>query len=381
MRISLPIDVWDPGRGGAEKYLDRLAAELAKRGHEVTFLCLEARDGAASERRSHVEVLRAPRFPRWLREIRFAEACVRSHREAGRDVLFAVRHALEADVYQPHGGSLRAARAGAASALPAWRRVLRNAVAGARPSLRVLLRLDHEVFIRSPRVVTVSVSEKVERDFRTVYPGLEFHFERIANPVDTDRLHDRDRSELAAAWRSRFGIPAGRRIAAFAAHRFRPKGLEPALRALARAGDWHVVVAGRDRASPFERVATRLRVSSRVHFAGAVADMRRLLAGADALIHPTYYDPCSLAVLEAMACGTPAITTRQNGASELISHGVNGFIVESPAETEALASALAETARRWDELHRAATSASSKWGWESHVERLEKVLLRAGGRH
>ena len=47
-------------------------------------------------------------------------------------------------------------------------------------------------------------------------------------------------------------------------------------------------------------------------------EMRNAYFAADFLVHPTFYDPCSLVVLEALACGLPVITTRANGASELL---------------------------------------------------------------
>ena len=47
-------------------------------------------------------------------------------------------------------------------------------------------------------------------------------------------------------------------------------------------------------------------------------------------MQPTYYDPCSLVVLEALACGLPVITTAQNGASELLTDGVDGYVLTAP---------------------------------------------------
>jgi UDP-glucose:(heptosyl)LPS alpha-1,3-glucosyltransferase len=378
MKITMPIDVWDPQRGGAERYLDRLSRELIARGHEVTVLCSEQRVSTApGQGGPDVQVLRVPRFPRWLRELSFAKEAVRVHRSSGHDILFAVRHALEADVYQPHGGSLRAAREAAGRALPPWRQRARAVAGGLRPSLRVLLWLDREVFSRSPRLVTVSVSRKVEDDLRRVYPEVQFRFERIYNPIDAELFHDRDRSERAAGLRSRFGIPAHRRIAVFVAHRFRPKGLHHALRAVAALPEWHLVVAGRDRPGPFLRAAARLRTLERTHIAGPVSDPRGLYAGADALVLPTYYDPCSLAVLEAMACGTPVVTTRENGASELIEDGVSGFSVERPQDARAISAALGAIGGRWENFHDAARRSASRWGWIEHVDRMQKVLSRA----
>ncbi|MHC5012422.1 MAG: glycosyltransferase, partial [Planctomycetota bacterium] len=57
------------------------------------------------------------------------------------------------------------------------------------------------------------------------------------------------------------------------------------------------------------------------------------LAAADILVHPTWYDPCSLVCLEALAMGLPVLTTPANGVRELMGQR-GGFAVEdvgSPA--------------------------------------------------
>jgi glycosyltransferase involved in cell wall biosynthesis len=56
----------------------------------------------------------------------------------------------------------------------------------------------------------------------------------------------------------------------------------------------------------------------------AVADAMR---AADLFILPSLEDACALVVLEAMATGLPVITTDQNGSSERIVNGENGFVV------------------------------------------------------
>jgi UDP-glucose:(heptosyl)LPS alpha-1,3-glucosyltransferase len=61
------------------------------------------------------------------------------------------------------------------------------------------------------------------------------------------------------------------------------------------------------------------------------------LHAADILVHPTYYDPCSRVVLEAMVAGVPCITTRWDGASEMIVDGTNGYVLDDPADIVMLA--------------------------------------------
>jgi UDP-glucose:(heptosyl)LPS alpha-1,3-glucosyltransferase len=64
---------------------------------------------------------------------------------------------------------------------------------------------------------------------------------------------------------------------------------------------------------------------------------------------PSIYDPFSNACLEALACGLPVITTRDNGFSEIIENGVHGSVLDLPNNV----SALRDATRFWsDELRR-----------------------------
>jgi len=59
--------------------------------------------------------------------------------------------------------------------------------------------------------------------------------------------------------------------------------------------------------------------------------------------HPTWYDPCSRVVLEALAVGLPAVTTRYNGAAEVMEVGRHGTVIDEPQDVAALAQALRTT--------------------------------------
>ncbi|WP_369059163.1 glycosyltransferase family 4 protein [Caulobacter sp. 73W] len=92
----------------------------------------------------------------------------------------------------------------------------------------------------------------------------------------------------------------------------------------------------------------------RIRFIGAVggAERARTLGRARALLHLINFDePFGLSVIEAMACGTPVIAMNRGSMSELIDHGITGFLVESLDEA---ADALA----RIDTIDRAACRAA-----------------------
>ena len=380
MNISIPIDVWDPRRGGLERYLSLLAGSLHARGHRVTVLCMRVEGGttpgAQDASTPAVEIVDVPWSPRWLREWIFASRSVERHRRSGRDLLYAVRHARQADVYQPHGGSYRSASRTALDGLPPGVRVLKRVLRALRPTHHVLSWLDGRVFRAGPGVVTLSLSRVVEESLERAFPDVEFRFERIPNGVPLQGFHDRDRAEQARALRAPHGIPHGSPVALFLAHQFRAKGLGHLIRALSSAPGWHVVVGGRGRRGPFEALARSLGHDDRVHFAGTIEDARAAYAGADAFVLPTYYDSCSLSVLESIASGTPAITTRQNGASELIEPGREGFVLDAPCEEDALARALGEIASHAESFRESARRAAKELSWEAHVDRIVEALQR-----
>lgn len=68
-----------------------------------------------------------------------------------------------------------------------------------------------------------------------------------------------------------------------------------------------------------------------IEYVGSVGPLERdkLLGGASALLHPIYFDePFGLSVIESMACGTPVIAYNRGSMPELITSGVDGFLVE-----------------------------------------------------
>jgi UDP-glucose:(heptosyl)LPS alpha-1,3-glucosyltransferase len=80
---------------------------------------------------------------------------------------------------------------------------------------------------------------------------------------------------------------------------------------------------GRDRhPARYVELARRLGVTHRVTFAGPQTDPRPFYGAADAFVLPTLYDALSNAVLEALACGLPIVTSDRCGAGELVAeHG------------------------------------------------------------
>jgi glycosyltransferase involved in cell wall biosynthesis len=102
---------------------------------------------------------------------------------------------------------------------------------------------------------------------------------------------------------------------------------------------------------------------------GAVGGEARLraLGGARALLHLIEFDePFGLSVVEAMACGTPVIATRRGSMAEIIEDGVNGFLIDDPAQA-------AEAVQAAGHLDRAAVRESVSTRF--HVDRMADAYI------
>jgi glycosyltransferase involved in cell wall biosynthesis len=85
-----------------------------------------------------------------------------------------------------------------------------------------------------------------------------------------------------------------------------------------------------------------------VEYVGEINDAEKgeFLGKAAGLIFPiAWREPFGLAMIEAMACGTPVIALNRGSVPEVVDHGTTGFIVENEAEAAAAAGRLGELDR------------------------------------
>jgi glycosyltransferase involved in cell wall biosynthesis len=90
-------------------------------------------------------------------------------------------------------------------------------------------------------------------------------------------------------------------------------------------------------------------LSHDICYAGEVAREAklRLVGGAMALLNPIRWDePFGLSMVEALACGTPVITTPRGAVSEIVDHGITGFLTSTTEAAVTAVGAAAELDRR-----------------------------------
>jgi glycosyltransferase involved in cell wall biosynthesis len=153
---------------------------------------------------------------------------------------------------------------------------------------------------------------------------------------------DVDRAAVAAppGLRERLGGSATRPLVLTPARLDAQKGHRVLLEAAAEVPDACFLLAGEGpEREGLEAEARRLGLDDRVRFLGRREDVPQLLAAADVFALPSLYEGSSLAVLEAMAAGTPVVSSAIGGTDELVEDGRSGLLVP-PGDSAALAAAL-----------------------------------------
>ena len=253
------------------------------------------------------------------------------------------------------------------------------------PYHRYLLGAERRLFA-SPRLRAVICNSRMVREEIRAHFGVpEDKLQVIYNGVDLQAFHPRLKLERAAL-RARLGIAADAMVYLFVGSGFERKGLPQLLRALAGLETGELIVVGQDkRAQSMQRLAARLGLSRRVHFAGAQDDVKPWYGAADCFVLPSLYDPFPNAALEAMAAGLPVVTSAQCGAAEFIEPGRSGAVCDA-LDAAGLLQCLQtinapETAGKMGEAAREAVAGLGLDRMAAQLAGLYWSLLESGARH
>jgi UDP-glucose:(heptosyl)LPS alpha-1,3-glucosyltransferase len=341
MKFATAIPHFSESRGGAERYLVGLCRRMAEEGSEVH---VYAESWEPKHPKIHFHRVRTVPFPKSLRLLSFAITASRDMEKGRYDVTLGVGNTLRADVLQPHGGVH-------------WAWFWRSLMAYDHPILWVLKWLGR-VFSPKQWVAgyiedapyrarklskIIAISDMVRRDILRWYEVPENQVHVIYNGVDTKRFHPRNR-QYRDDLRRKHHI-GEEKVILFVSNNFRMKGLSYLMKALSHlktkgVSPFKLLILGRDRQGPYLRLATRLRIAGDVIFAGSSDEPEKYYGAADLLVHPTFYDACSLTVLEALASGLPVITTASNGASGVIRREEEGQVIDDPRNLNQLGTAI-----------------------------------------
>jgi UDP-glucose:(heptosyl)LPS alpha-1,3-glucosyltransferase len=379
MDIALCYESVLPARGGAETYVGDLARRLARDGHGV-HLYAARWDASALPASTHFHRIDVPSGPRFLRPWRFSAACAEALARAHHDVSIGFDKTWGQDILYPQGG-LHAASA-EHNLLKFSGRVSRAMAALGKwldPSAWSFARLERKQYLGEHQPLIVVNSEMVRTHFEQYYGIPPESVRLVRSAIDPQRFAADDRLKRRHETRRLWFVLPDETVGLFVAMNYRLKGLWQLLDALAlmpRDKPFKLVVVGHPKYGRYLKRAEKLGVADRVRFLGHRADPRDCYFAADLLVHPTFYDPCSLVALEALACGLPVVTSRFNGASELLTPPNDGIVIDDPHDAPTLAAAMGRFTDHGDraEASAAARLTGTKWTFEHHYRALLDVF-------
>lgn len=244
-----------------------------------------------------------------------------------------------------------------ASALESERRAL--------PGARLLIANSR----RTARDLTAHLGLPEQR-IRVVYCGVDP--EQFRPPTEQQR----------AAVRGELGLADGEQAWLFVgAMGDRRKGFDTLFeawrRTAARSGRRLLVVGSSAELAAWRERAEAAGLARHLTFLGFRADVPRLMAGMDALVAPSRYEPFGLGVLEALCVGLPAITSRAAGVAERYPPGLGPLLLDDPEDPLELAARIERVSSelgRWSAQARAASAELRRHGWDEMAAQIAAAV-------
>lgn len=336
LRIAHISATFPPYRGGTGNVCYHNARELVRRGHEVHVFTTAMAAAPANEMLGGVAVHRLPPL------LRFGNASfVPGLRRVAQGFDLLHLH------YPFFGGEL--------AALASWRErtplvityhqdVLLDGWMGLveRAARHSVGRMTLHA---AARVLFTSLDYASASHVRPLLRGRKDRIGELPNGVDVAHFQA---VEPSVDIRARHQLVPEDRVALLVAgldraHYF--KGVHVLLQALAQSMQniKALIVGDGDLRASYMAAARELGIAERVSFAGRVSDVElpAYYRVADVTVLPstTMGEAFGLVLLESMACGTPVIASNLPGVRTVVSHGVDGFLVD-PGSSSSLAGAL-----------------------------------------
>lgn len=238
--------------------------------------------------------------------------------------------------------------------------------------------LENRIIREGKSGLFITNSHLIKNQLMDYFDISEKRIKVIYNGVDHDTFN-RNTKANREQMREKHGIDKNEFVLLFVSNNWERKGLSTIFESIPKTGIANIslVVAGRGNKKRYVARAEECRVNpSKLIFAGQTEEIEKYYGMSDALVLPSRYEPFANVCLEAMACGIPAVTTRSNGSSEVISDGDDGFILDKWDDTEGLARVIKQLYDNAShkKMGNNAALAAQKYTWKSHFEQTKKII-------
>jgi glycosyltransferase involved in cell wall biosynthesis len=389
MRILQVVPRYAPAwaYGGGVHMFWLLAQELVRRGHRIEVVTSDSLSRDERAERLDEEIAPGIHVRRFRNRFNAMSASLPAVFYRPRDMRRGLRESM-AGVDVVHMGESRGihnlwtAQAAERAGVPlAW-----SAFGGLPPAfgVRGVYRRAHDVLITRRVVPRVDAFLAQTPHEKTVYMEHDAPASKIHDvPLCVD-LSAYENLPQRGQLRRRLGIPGDARLVVSLARLAPVKGLDLLVEAFAMipatASGPHLALVGWDHGflSSLQAQVSRLGLTGRVHFPGALYKEKRFIAYVDADVFsltPTVYEETSLAALEAAASGRATVLSPQCEVPGLAAAG-GGLVVrrDAAALAEALGGLLDDPARLGEMSRRARAHIQDNFSVKSVAEKHESVF-------
>lgn len=345
MKIGLVRMKFTP-YGGAEVFLSRLIDGLVKNGHECHIFASEWEGHNNESVIFHrIKVIKGLSF---LKVLSFAISTYFSLIKEPLDIILSFERTFHQDVYRAGDGCHKE-----------WLKQRKKIVSPFR-YLTIILNPFHwimlfleKTLLKSKKLKSVIAnSEMVKIDIIKHFGLPEDKINVIHNGINSELFNLGAISGLRKGLRKRFGISENCHLILFVGSGYERKGLPCLLEAIAKLKEKEIniklLVIGKGKIKRYEQHSKKLQIDKDIIFVGPQKDVRGYYAASDLFVLPTLYDPFSNATLEAMACGLPVVTSRFNGAAEVVEKEGMGYIIQNPTDLEEIADKIEDILQKDD---------------------------------
>ena len=297
--------------GGAEKFIERLVERLRASDISVTIFAEKWPESVNQDYR--VIKIATSYGPRAFQQYRFQKQASAEIKKGGFDLTQSHERVLGAGLYRLGDGLHKSWLARQSEE----RGYINKGLAKLDPYHRQIINLEKAI-LQSKDNVLIANSALVRDECIQIYGRDPKTIALIPNGVRTDFFRPASREEKLVC-REKLRLPNQMPVVAFVGSGFRRKGLFQLLNSMRICSHFSLVVAGKDKEfNSVQSFVSQHRLTDRVQLLGPTNDVRTVYWASDIFVLPSLYDPSSNAILEALACGLPCITTANVGSMKEI---------------------------------------------------------------
>ena len=329
--------------GGLEKYSKAIITHFLEKNLKILILTSDAKNEYLENNALEVKVIKPKGFFKFQKILDFDKKCKKFLKNVDCKTIFS----LDRSSFHTHirlGNGLHIAYL---ERRKLYNSKIKKILMNINPLHISLLRMEKRSF-ENPLLKKVFVNSRMIKDeILKFYPCYCKNIEVIHNGVDleTSKIFFENWKIKKDDFIKKLHLDPSDFHFLFNGNDYKRKGLKYLLHALSliKEEKFHLSVIGKEsRIKTYIKLAKKLNLQEKVSFFNKRDDIYNFYRLADALVIPSFYDPFANVTIEALSMGVYVITSKYNGAKEIV-NAINGKIIDDIQDEKEFSKVLQNT--------------------------------------